>query len=132
VMGRILLLSMMVAAWTFQVQGQTNCPEVENTVQVFCESQGEGNFFYRPAVKHLEASANGDDILWFDTETSEEPLSNDEFLVNGGTYFAGNVSGTCEERIEVVVTLGDSPNAGGTTFYEVANTAEPFDILNIY
>lgn len=132
-MGRILLLSMMLAAWSFQAQEPSdNCPVVENTVQIFCETQGEGNFFYRPAVKHLEASANGEEIVWFDTETSEEPLSNEEFLVNEGTYFAGNASGSCQERIEVIVTLGDSPNAGGTTFYEVANTAEPFDILDIY
>ena len=131
-MGRILLLSMMMVAWSFQAQNGTNCPVVENTAQVFCETQGEGNFFYRPAVEHLEASANGDGVVWFATETSEEPLSPDEFLVNEENYFAGNASGSCEERIEVLVTVADSPNAGGTTFYEVANTAEPFDILDIY
>ena len=72
-MGRILLLSMMMVAWSFQAQNGTNCPVVENTAQVFCETQGEGNIFYRPAVEHLEASANGDGVVWVATETSEEP-----------------------------------------------------------
>src|SRR5690606_9962593 len=130
-MGRILLLSMMImTGWSFQAQ--ENCPVVENPSQVFCESEGEGNFFYRPAVKHLEATANGEDLVWYDTATSDAPLDPEELLVNDGTYLAGTASGSCDERVEVVVTLGDSPNAGGTTFYEVANTDAPFDILEIY
>lgn len=132
-MGRILLLSMMMCVWGFQAQEPSNnCPVVENTVQVFCESQGEGNFYYRPAVQHLLASANGDEIAWYGEADSAEPLSGDELLVNGEDYFAGNATGDCAARVMVSVTLMDSPNAGATTHFEIANTAEPFDLLDVY
>src|SRR5690606_31132299 len=81
-----------------------NCPIVTNTSKVFCESQGEGNDFYRPAVSHLEATATEEAVVWFDSELSEEPLSPEEILVDGEDYFAGNASNTCSDRIRVEVT----------------------------
>ena len=128
-MGRILLFSMML---TFGVAAAQNCPTVDDVTQTFCQSEGSGNDYYRPAVQHLSATANGDAVAWYATADSDEALNMDELLVDGNSYFAGNASGTCDSRIEVVVELADAPNAGGTTHYEVAITAEPFDILDVY
>lgn len=109
-----------------------DCPVVEAAEQSFCQSEGSGNDYYRPAVAHLTATANEGEVVWYDTATSDQPLSSDELLVDGEDYFAGNASGTCNARPVVVVDLRETPNAGGTTFYTVNSDDEPFDLLDIY
>lgn len=109
-----------------------DCPVVELAEQSFCQSEGTGNDYYRPAVKHLEVTENGDAVAWYDTATSDQPLDPDEILEDGEDYFAGNASGTCNARAAVVVDLLDTPNAGGTTHYTVDSDDEPFDLLDIY
>ena len=128
-MGRILLFSFMM---TFGVAAAQNCPIVDDVTQTFCQSEGTGNDYYRPAVKHLSATANGDEVAWYATADGDVALAMDELLVDGVTYFAGNASGTCDSRVGVTVELANSPNAGGTTIIEVSITAEPFDLLDVY
>ena len=117
---------------TFGLAAAQSCPTVDETTQTFCQSEGSGNDYYRPAVRHLSATANGDDIAWYSSVEGGAAISMDELLVDGATYFAGNASGTCDSRVGVTVELANAPNAGATTFHEVAITAEPFDLLDVF
>ncbi|NJW53471.1 T9SS type A sorting domain-containing protein [Salinimicrobium oceani] len=110
-------------------QDPENCPTVFQSIQTFCESQGTGNNYYRPAIKHLVAES--DDLAWYATADSEEALSWDEFLVDGRTYYAGDASNTCANRVPVTVKLLSSPNAGATTFLKFCRADEPVDVLTL-
>jgi len=132
-MGRLLLLSMIFFIWTIQGQeNKTNCPTVENYTQNLCESEGTGNFFHKPRISDLMATDGGDGIVWYETATSTEPLSETYLLVNGEDYFAGNSSGTCANRPMVTVIINDSPNAGATTFVTFCSSDSPVDLLSVY
>jgi len=103
------------------------CPVVTESKQSFCESIGEGNNFRRPTVSDLSPA----NAVWYDSADSETALAEDTILENDQTYFAGNTSGTCEDRDSVTVTLDDSPNAGSTTSITVCSTDDSFDILDV-
>ncbi|MEP6262338.1 MAG: gliding motility-associated C-terminal domain-containing protein [Gillisia sp.] len=101
------------------------CPIVTDTEQAFCESIGEGNDSRLPRVSDL-LPANA---TWYATATSDTPLASTTILIDGEDYFAGNPDGNCPTRGRVVVTLDDSPNAGGTTNITVCSDDAPFDLL---
>ncbi|MHA6281464.1 hypothetical protein ACXYMT_14915, partial [Salinimicrobium sp. CAU 1759] len=77
--------------------GQENCPTVAEDIQEFC---------YLSTVADLDATATGDDVRWYRTATSTNPIPENE-LLQSASYFAGNASGTCTNRIEVQVTVDD-------------------------
>ncbi len=132
-MGRLLLLPMILFVLAMNAQdNNTNCPTVEKTLQSFCASEGTGNFFYRPAIKHLQASNGGAEIIWYTTATSTDPIDPEYILVDGEVYFADNVVGSCTERPAVEVSIAATPNAGGTTFFTICSNAAPIDLLTIY
>ena len=108
---------------------EENCPVVAEVIQTFCESEGTGNNYYRPAIKHLAAESN--DLAWYATAVSDEPLSWEEFLVDGVTYYAGDIANTCTNRVAVTVDLLTSPNAGATTFLKFCDSDDPVDVLNL-
>jgi large repetitive protein len=126
VLVRILLLSAIVLN---QQDPEENCPIVAESVQTFCESEGTGNNYYRPAIKHL--SAESDDLAWYATADSEEMLSWEELLVDGVTYYAGDAANTCNNRVAVTVDLLTAPNAGATTFLEFCSSDVPVDVLTL-
>ena len=129
---RTTLLLLLTTMGFFQLQGQSNspnCPVVTETTQTFCESEGTGNNYYRPAVKHLIAESN--DLAWYASADSTEPLSMEEILVDGNVYYAGDAANTCTNRIPVTVDLLDSPNAGATTFLNFCINDNPVDVLTL-
>ncbi|WP_162430898.1 gliding motility-associated C-terminal domain-containing protein [Christiangramia aestuarii] len=89
-----------------------NCPTLDSGD----ETQ---NFCYLSRVSDLQANPNGDGLRWYRTATSATPIPNDEILQNG-SYFAGNNSGDCASREEVVVTVDDpgTPTSPFGNFYE--------------
>ncbi|MCY2688315.1 gliding motility-associated C-terminal domain-containing protein [Salinimicrobium sp. TH3] len=72
-----------------------NCPTVSDQTQEYC---------YLSTVADLDATASGDDVRWYRTATSTTPIPFDE-LLQDESYFAGNTSGNCTERVEVAVTV---------------------------
>ncbi|MFZ0490568.1 MAG: gliding motility-associated C-terminal domain-containing protein, partial [Salegentibacter sp.] len=87
------------------------CPVVDATTPRFCESIGTGNNFHKPMVSDLDPSG----ATWYATADSTDPLAGSTLLENGGSYFAGNADGTCDNRTEVSVEIFPAPNAGSTT-----------------
>lgn len=79
--------------------GQT-CPTVSNT--------NPDDFCYLDDIADLTlksgAVASTDGLRWYRTANSTNPIPNDEFL-GTGTYYAGNSSGSCVNRIAVTVTV---------------------------
>ncbi len=76
-----------------------------NQAQVFCISD-------QPTVANL--TANGENIQWFASATSNTPLSLDTPLIDQGVYYASQtVTSGCEssERLEVTVTLTPASEA---------------------
>lgn len=132
-MGRLLLLSMIFFVLTMHAQDNyNNCPTVDYTLQSFCASEGTGNNFYRPAIKHLQANNGGAEINWYLTATSTDPIDPEYILVDGEVYFADNAERTCSIRPAVKVSIAATPNAGATTFYTFCSNASPVDLLTIY
>lgn len=103
------------------------CPVVTQTEQAFCESIETGNNSRLPRVSDLSPS----NAVWYPTADSDEALPSSTVLVNGATYFAGNVNGTCEDRDSVTVTLDDSPNAGATTQVTFCENGDAVDLLTV-
>lgn len=131
-MGRILLLSMLLCAWTMQAQIEpSGCPVVENDHQSFCESLG-GDDFHRPRISDLAVTDTGTGVTWYDSATSTTALASDYLLEDGGVYYADNSSGTCTARSSVTVTILDSPNAGATTSVTFCSNQGPVDLLTVY
>ncbi len=89
-----------------------NCPTLDSGD----ESQ---SFCYLSRVSDLQANANGDGVQWYRTATSSTPIPSDEILQTG-SYFAGNDSGDCNARQEVIVTIDDlgPPTTTFGNFYE--------------
>ncbi|SKB45791.1 hypothetical protein SAMN05660903_00942 [Salegentibacter salinarum] len=78
------------------------CPEVNNPIQNFCDSNVS-------TVADLLPS----DAIWY---TSNDPgaiaLSPNDELINEGIYFAGNLNGNCDNRLQVSVNIYQTPDAG--------------------
>ncbi|HWR94841.1 MAG TPA: hypothetical protein VN192_06550, partial [Flavobacterium sp.] len=78
------------------------CPTVINNFQTFCNTQS-------PRVSSLVAVNNGGGIVWYTTPTSTTPLSNITGLVDGQTYYADDIAGTCVARPSVLVKIYSAP-----------------------
>lgn len=88
------------------------CPTVSDPDQEFC---------YLDRVEDLEATAApGKTLRFYRTETSTNPIPNDEILENG-TYFAGNEDGSCKSRPAINVTVSNL----GPPVSEFGNFFEP-------
>ncbi len=110
-----------------------NCPTVSNT--------DPDEFCYLSTIADLTnetgAQGNGDELRWYRTQTSTNPIPNDELLTNG-SYWAGNLSNTCREgRTEVTVTVDDfgAPTTQfGNTFapceYDEADQSTVQDLID--
>lgn len=132
-MGILLLLPMIFFVLTIQAQDNTTyCPTVESAIQNFCASEGTGNDFYRPAIKHLQVNSGGAEVKWFVSATSKDAINPDYLLVDGGVYFADNAEGNCNERPAVEVRIAETPNAGRTTSIYLCSKASPIDLLTVY
>ncbi|MFD1293534.1 gliding motility-associated C-terminal domain-containing protein [Lutibacter holmesii] len=71
-------------------------PTTTETTQTFCEIDS-------PTISNLMAVGNN--ITWYDTETSTTPLDTTEALINGEDYWATQSAGTsCESDSRLVVT----------------------------
>ncbi len=79
------------------------CPTIADTTQSFCDIQS-------PTVANLQATSNGNGVVWYATATSTTPLSSSAGLVNNTTYFADDNSGTCGPRPSVTVTIYRRPD----------------------
>lgn len=79
--------------------GIPNAP-TGNTSQLFC-------IFNSPTIAFL--IANGQNLQWFNSSTSNVPLNNQTPLVDGATYYASQTVAGCESpvRLAVVVTLSN-------------------------
>lgn len=99
----IFLFALLFFSGTY-LYGQ-NCPTVVD------EDGGTGGnqqtFCYLQTVADLQATANGDGIVWYRTATSTNPIPSNELLEDGVTYYAGNQSGTCTSREAVEVTVNN-------------------------
>ncbi|MCH4823947.1 gliding motility-associated C-terminal domain-containing protein [Gramella lutea] len=89
-----------------------NCPTLD-------PGDDTQNFCYLSRVSDLQANPNGDGLSWYRTATSTTPIPSEEILQDG-SYFAGNNSGDCASREEVVVTVDDlgPPVSSFGNFYE--------------
>ena len=94
---RILLILFFV---TNSIWSQ--CPTVLNNNQIFCDSD-------LATVGSLMAQDNGGGVVWYNSATGIVPLANFEPLQNGNIYYADNASGSCAERVGVVVTILSAP-----------------------
>ncbi|MBA4746714.1 MAG: gliding motility-associated C-terminal domain-containing protein [Muricauda sp.] len=74
-------------------------PTANETVPILCASE---NF----TLADLEiATPNGESIVWYDTDSGGTPLSPDEILVDGQSYFAaGQLDGFCESDTRLEIT----------------------------
>ncbi|REE80466.1 gliding motility-associated-like protein [Lutibacter oceani] len=94
--------------------------------QTFCSSSN-------PKISDL--TANETTILWYDYETSSEPLNIDLPLIDGEDYWATQVSFPCEstKRTKTTITIDIAPNAGTDVFYfeceSNLNTINLFELL---
>ncbi len=93
----MLFLTFILLTFSFSSYAQENCPTVSDTTQDFC---------YLATVSDLEATANGDTVRWYRTATSTNPIPENE-LLQTGTYYAGNASGSCTNRVAVNVEVDD-------------------------
>ncbi|WP_372793916.1 gliding motility-associated C-terminal domain-containing protein [Lutibacter sp.] len=77
-------------------------PTTTETNQNFCLADN-------PTIANL--AANGDTIIWYDTETATTPLNSADLLVDGANYWAANADSTtgCESisRLMITVTIND-------------------------
>ena len=77
-------------------------PTTTETNQNFCLADN-------PTIANL--SANGDTIIWYDTETATTPLNSTDLLVDGANYWAANTDSTtgCESisRLMITITIND-------------------------
>jgi gliding motility-associated-like protein len=94
----MLLFGLALLTTSFSSFGQENCPTVSNTTPPpFC---------YLSTVADLDAQANNDGVRWHRTATSNTAIPETE-LLKTGTYYAGNNSGTCTNRVSVNVIVDD-------------------------
>jgi len=76
---------------------KTSPPSTSNSTQFFCEIDN-------PTIADL--SVVGNNILWYDTETSTTPLNTSDALVDGEDYWASQTETTsgCESATRLMVT----------------------------
>ncbi|WP_324720695.1 immunoglobulin domain-containing protein, partial [Salinimicrobium sp. HB62] len=120
---------LMTGTYTY---GQ-NCPVVVDE-----DGGASGNqqtVCYLSTVADLQATANGDSVAWYRTATSTNPIPANEILENA-TYYAGNVSATCNSRpaVEVtVINLGAPTPSFGSFFqpceYSTSDISTVADLL---
>ena len=94
----MLLFGLVLLTTSFSSFGQENCPTVSNT--------NPPPFCYLSIVADLDAQANGDGVRWHRTTTSNTSIPENE-LLKTGTYYAGNNSGNCTNRVLVNVIVDD-------------------------
>lgn len=85
-------------------------PTTTNSFQSFCVSENS------KVSDLLATSTYGSSIKWYSTNSTIIPLSNNENLVNGKTYYATEIttgSPSCEsiDRLEISVSINDLPIA---------------------
>lgn len=85
-------------------------PTTTNSMQSFCVSENS------KVSDLLATSTYGSSIKWYSTNSTIIPLSNNENLVNGKTYYATEIttgSPSCEsiDRLEISVAIHDLPKA---------------------
>ena len=79
----------------------TPAPTTTSTTQLFCTDQN-------PTVADIQV--NEPNVVFYDSETSTDPLEADEPLVDQGTYYATNIESGCEsdERLMITVEIKDN------------------------
>jgi gliding motility-associated-like protein len=83
---------------------KAQCPLVSNSNQIFCASDN-------PLVEDLEISDQGGGVVWYTEPTGGSILGDNFKLLNGVTYYADNLTGTCPVRPSVTVSIfGEPPN----------------------
>ncbi|ANW97050.1 hypothetical protein AXE80_12475 [Wenyingzhuangia fucanilytica] len=77
-------------------------PTTTQTTQSFCTVDA-------PTVADLDATASGT-VTWYNQAVGGAAYADTDVLVNGNTYYAANINGSCESslRLEVTVEIGDS------------------------
>ena len=73
-------------------------PTTSEVNQTFCVADN-------PTVFNLQAT--GDTVIWYDTETSTNPLNENDLLIDGEDYWAANSDATigCESTSKLMVTV---------------------------
>lgn len=96
-----LILLVFLLTKTLSLEAQ--CPSLSNSNQTFCAIDN-------PLVEDLEISDQGGGVVWY-TEPTGGSIVGDNFnLLNGVTYYADNLTGTCSVRPSVTVSvLGEPP-----------------------
>ncbi len=97
---RVVFLLLFIGIGLSSIYAQ--CPTVENNIQSFCDVESL-------LVGDLDATNNGDGVVWYNSATSTVPLSNSEGLIDGEDYYADNNSGTCSSRVRVDVNIYGPP-----------------------
>ncbi|WP_034922609.1 T9SS type A sorting domain-containing protein [Gillisia sp. CAL575] len=128
-MKRTLLLTILLIVWSITFSFGYNCPIIDSTSQFLCSSEGIGNDYHKPRISDLIATDGGAGISWFESSNSTVPLESNHLLESGMQYYADNSSGTCGNRIAVLITINDAPNAGATTFLTFCSNDSPINLL---
>jgi len=129
-MGRLLLLSFLLCASS--IYAQQDCPIVTISTQKFCmyqwsDSAGESK---RVTISDLSVGDGGDGVQWYSEAEGGMPLSPDDYLMDGKTYYADNKSGTCT-RISVNVVVDANRPAGKTSQAYLCSSDESIEIWNL-
>ena len=106
-----------------RAQDLTNCPTVENEEQIFCSTTAA-------TVSNLQGVAGTDGLVWYDVPQGGTALAPTEKLVDGRTYYAGNIAGTCLTRESVLVQIDPQPVAGRTSSAYFCANDEPIDLVS--
>ncbi len=120
IVNNVDLTMLPVGTYNYTYTASTaSCPDdmatvsvtIEDTVaptamasQAFCDAATVGDL-----------TAAGTTIQWYDEATGGVPLDVTTALVDGETYYASQTDASCESviRVEVTVTINQSPNSGG-------------------
>ena len=84
-------------------------PTINNVSQTFCESDN-------PTINDIVVSGNN--IIWYDMETSTTAMDVNEPLIDGEDYWASQTNTTtgCESAVRTVVTVAlDDPGIPNIT-----------------
>lgn len=109
----LFLYVLVMLIGTLPVVGQTACPTVSETEQIFCDSQ-------MAEVSDLEPG--GPEVAWYETAEATEPLDNTTLLVTG-TFYAGTPDQNCGTPVEV--TVYTAPEILGVTAGTKQSTKSP-------
>ncbi|WP_198675391.1 FISUMP domain-containing protein [Pleomorphovibrio marinus] len=87
--------------------------------------QGDVEQFFCGSARISDIEVTGEDLVWFDSEDSDEELAEDTALEDGRRYFVAQRTSGCEsgERLEVTARIIQSSVPTGTAVQEFCHEA---------